>query len=236
MDAGLLGRNLDSCLLGTADNWYTNQLAEPFRVGLRNDPEGIKHWCDALEARFRDSPGKSLTLLENIRYEIRDVRNRKDPAEYVSAIVLNAKNAGIAIDEAAQVLLAYEHMDGHLRRDLPRRPSTSTVSGVIEELRHQKDIWFGIYGRHDVHSNKYVKGPALFYHDFRCKWCATTEAKGRGLFVSCVAAPGDFGKTCTNVKFWLKVFRVTCCADLYNASTATRMKQQQYQSHYQGVT
>lgn len=146
MDPIMLRQNVESCLLGAADDWYTNQLTHISRVGLRNDPDGVKEWCDALEARFRDSPGKSLTLLESVRYTVRDARNKRDPADYVSSIVLNSKNAGIATTEAAQVLLAYEHIDGELRRDLPRPTEASTVSSLLDELRHQKDIWFDIYG------------------------------------------------------------------------------------------
>lgn len=147
MDAAALRQNLDSCLLGAADDWYTNQLTHLSRVGLRNSADGVKEWCDALEARFRDSPGKSLTLLEMIRYTVRDVRNRKDPSDYVSSIVLNSKNAGIAATEPAQVLLAYEHIDGELRRDLSRPTEASTVAALLEELRHQKDIWYDIYSK-----------------------------------------------------------------------------------------
>lgn len=74
MDATLLRQNIESCLLGAADDWYTNQLNHLSRVGLRSDANGVKEWCDALESRFRDSPGKSLTLLESIRYTVQDVR------------------------------------------------------------------------------------------------------------------------------------------------------------------
>ena len=151
-DIAVIRQNIDSCLLGTADDWFTNQLSHIIRVGLRNDPTGITEWCNALEARFKDSPGKSLTMLEAIRYTIRDAKNQRDPADYVSSIVLNSKNAGIADTEAAQVLLAYEHLDGELRQNLPRLTPTSTVSDLLDELRHQKDIWFDIYGKHETRS------------------------------------------------------------------------------------
>ena len=149
MDAGVLRQNLDACLLGAAENWYTNELAHLSRIGLRNDNDGVKEWCNALESRFRDSPSKSLTALENIRYTVKDTRSRRDPLDYVSTLVLHAKNAGIAANEAVQVRLAYKHMDGELRLHLPRPQDNSTISGLLEELRHQKDIWFDIYGSHD---------------------------------------------------------------------------------------
>ena len=145
MDPAVLRQNIESCLLGAADDWYTNQLNHVFRVGLRSDNNGVKEWCDALEARFRDSPGKSLTLLKQIRYTVKDVRDKKDPSDFVSSIVLNSKNAGIATTESTQVLLAYKHIAGELRRDLPRPNESSTIASLLQELRHQKDIWFDIY-------------------------------------------------------------------------------------------
>ena len=50
--------------------------------------------------------------------------------------MLNSKNAGIASTKAAQVLLAYKHLDGELRRDLPRPTSSSIVIDLLDELRH----------------------------------------------------------------------------------------------------
>ena len=150
MNASVLRQNLNTCLLGATENWYTNELAHLSRIGLRNDTNGVKEWCNTLEARFRDSLSKSLAALEAIRYTVRDARLRRDPLDYVSTLVLHAKNAGIAATEAAQVLLVYKHIDGELRRDLPRPQDNSTISGLLEELRHQKDIWFDIYGTHDT--------------------------------------------------------------------------------------
>lgn len=67
--------------------------------------------------------------------------------DFISSIVLNSKNAGIATTDATQVLLAYEHIDGELRRDPPRPTPASTIAALMEELRHQKDIWFDIYAK-----------------------------------------------------------------------------------------
>ena len=87
-----------------------------------------------------------LALLESVRYTVKDAQSKKDPADYVASIVLNGKNAGIATNDAAQVLLAYEHIDRELRRDLPRPKSSLTIANLLEELCHHKDIWFDIYG------------------------------------------------------------------------------------------
>lgn len=82
MNASLLRQNLDSCLLSAAENWYTNELAHLSRIDLRNDINGVKEWCNALEARFRDSSSKSLATLEAIRYTVKDARSRRDPLDY----------------------------------------------------------------------------------------------------------------------------------------------------------
>ena len=110
----------------------------------------MQEWCDALETRFRNSPGRSLSIVEAIRYTVKDVRTKKDPADYVTSILIHSKNAGLAPDEAAQVLLAYKYMDGKLRRDLSRPLDSSTVADFISDLRHQKDIWHNIYYKHDT--------------------------------------------------------------------------------------
>ena len=82
MNASLLRQNLDSCLLSAAENWYTNELAHLSRIDLRNDINGVKEWCNALEVRFRDSSSKSLATLAAIRYTVKDARSRRDPLNY----------------------------------------------------------------------------------------------------------------------------------------------------------
>ena len=46
MDATLLRQNLDSYLLGAAGSWHTNELAHLSRIGLRNDINSVKEWCE----------------------------------------------------------------------------------------------------------------------------------------------------------------------------------------------
>lgn len=120
MDTGVLRQNLNACLLSAAENWYINKLAHLSRIGLRNNNDRVKEWYNALEARFRDSPSKSLIALKNIRYTVKDARSRRDPLDYVTTLVLYAKNAEIAATEAAQVRLTYKYIDGELRLYLLR--------------------------------------------------------------------------------------------------------------------
>ena len=79
------------------------------------------------------------------QYTIQDVRRRRDPADYVQSIVLLGQNTGIAITDATQVRIAYEHMEGQLCRDLSRPNKYTTVESLIEELSALKHVWFDIY-------------------------------------------------------------------------------------------
>ena len=143
MDATLLRNNLLSCLIGESERWYTEELSPITRIGLQNT--GINEWCEHLEQRFRDPPGRSLAASEQERYTVIDVRRRREPARYVQSIVLLGRNAGIATTEAAQVIIAYEHMDPQLRQHLALPNERSTVETFIRELNIRKYIWFDMY-------------------------------------------------------------------------------------------
>ena len=146
-NAAYYRQNLDACLQGKADRWYTEELGNLARSGLRNDPDGVEAWCQALESRFREAPGKALSRLEAIRYTTKDAKNKKDPEEYVQQIVLNGRNAGTATTEYAQVLTAYEHMDAELRISIPVPNETTTVASFIKYLSVQKNNRFDLYGK-----------------------------------------------------------------------------------------
>ena len=135
-----LRQNVEFCLLRVIDDWYTNQLTHISRIDLRNDFDDVKKWCDALKTRFRDSSRKSFTLLKAIRYIIKNARNKKNSVNYVFNIVFNDKNVDIVIIDVTQILFAYEHMNDELKRDLFKFTKASTMSNLLEKLRHQKNI------------------------------------------------------------------------------------------------
>ncbi|RAL59542.1 hypothetical protein DID88_006536 [Monilinia fructigena] len=62
---------LDQCLNGKAEVWYTNEISNNTRAGLK---ASIENWCMELEIRFRISPGLALEKLERLKYTIGDVR------------------------------------------------------------------------------------------------------------------------------------------------------------------
>jgi hypothetical protein len=103
--------------------WYTEEISKVTRNGLRYGT--VEDWCDVLEKRFCDSSGKALAALEQSRYTTKEVREGRSPIAYVSNIILHGRSSGIAPIEHTQMLLAYDHVDGILRRDL-RRPDPTT--------------------------------------------------------------------------------------------------------------
>ena len=142
MDAKVLNQNIDKYLIRNAQEWHTNQVHSLTRAAILEDPEGITRWISMLEERFRDSPGRSLMLLEEVKYTVNNVCQRRDPADYVNFIILNSKNTSIGNTEATQVLIALNHIDAVLRRDLKEPNESSTVANLLKELRYRKDIWF----------------------------------------------------------------------------------------------
>lgn len=141
-EAATIAKNLDQCLLGKAERWYTEELSDVTRAGLQT---GVELWCKELEARFREAPGVALSKLEALRYTVQDVRARKDPEEYVQQIILNGKNAGTATTEAAQVMMAYNHMDVQLRVLLAQPTADATISSFLKYVQAAKPNWFDLY-------------------------------------------------------------------------------------------
>ena len=93
-----------------------------------------------MKLRFRDSFEKSFILLKTIRYIIKNARNKKNLIDYVFNIVFNDKNVNIIIIDIIQILLAYEHINNELKRNLFKLTKLSTMFNLLEKLRHQKNI------------------------------------------------------------------------------------------------
>ena len=51
-DAATMRQNLDLCLKGEAQDWWTNQLAHVTQVGIMSDNTGVEEWIKALEKQF----------------------------------------------------------------------------------------------------------------------------------------------------------------------------------------
>lgn len=121
------------------------------RLGLRTG-EGLNECCKALETRFRAPPTQSLKDLENLKYSLADVYQRRDPIDYIQKIVIHGLNSGLATTEALQAKLAYNHMDVRLRMTLTEPHDRTTLSVFVDQVNQRKTDW---YDRYQPSSNNY---------------------------------------------------------------------------------
>ena len=84
-------------MLGAANRWYTEELDKVIRLGLRG--ADVDTWCNMLKARFKLSSGRALASLEGLRFGITDIRNGRDPLDFLSEFKHLAMHAGIVSDE-----------------------------------------------------------------------------------------------------------------------------------------
>ena len=62
--SGLLAHNLDQCLLGKAEGWYTSELSENSSAALHTN---VDLWYREFESRFKEAPGVVLCRPEGLR-------------------------------------------------------------------------------------------------------------------------------------------------------------------------
>lgn len=107
--AQLVQTNLNTCLRGAALAWYTSELSNIKRAGLRNHMKGVEEWCQYLKNRFRESPAVALASLTASKYTMIDAQNHREPAAYVQTILRHAKAANIKNVEN-QLTFAYQNI------------------------------------------------------------------------------------------------------------------------------
>ena len=144
--------NLENCLLGAAERWFTEELSDLSRNGLRYGPEAngaavADKWSKVLQERFKESPSRALTVLETLRFTVRDVRAGKDPLAFLMEIKIQCQNSGVIIGESAQAMYAYEHIDAALRQHLIQPSPTSSWESLVASVREKKNIWQDLFQR-----------------------------------------------------------------------------------------
>ena len=143
----LVRTNLNTSLRGAALKWYTAELSNLERTGLRNDPRGVEEWCNALLARFKELPGVALSHLTSEKYTLADARARREPADYVQAIIRHAKSANIDA-VVNQLTFAHQGIAAELRVFIDPPSPTTTVASFILSLEMRKDAWFELNTKH----------------------------------------------------------------------------------------
>ena len=86
-------QNLATCLRGTALEWYTTELSDLEKAGLKYAQNGVEEWTKALIQRFKDAPSVALRKLQAERYSLNDARNNRNVRSYVAAVMRHSKAA-----------------------------------------------------------------------------------------------------------------------------------------------
>lgn len=138
--------NLNTCFRGSALAWYTAELSNLERRGLRAEGNGIEDWCQTLSKRFKEPTGVALAHLTTEKYTMNDARNRREPAAYVQSIIRHAKAAEIESTQN-QLTFAYQGIVAELRAFIDPPQADSTVGSFIQILELKKDTWFEMSSR-----------------------------------------------------------------------------------------
>lgn len=109
------------------------ELTDEQRRFLRKDTNGVDEWCSMLIERFKELNAVALAKLTSEKYTIRDTRNRRQPPEYVQAIIRHAKGAGIACTYN-QLVFAHQGIATELRVSIDPPTRTTLVADFIQTL------------------------------------------------------------------------------------------------------
>ena len=155
--ASIVRSNLNTALRGSALAWYTAELSNLERVGLRADENGVEEWCSAIIKRFKEATGVALHNLTTEKYSVHDARTRREPAAYVQTILRHAKSANIDNAEN-QLTFAYQGIAAELRAFVDPPTSTTTVASFIQTLELKKDTWFEMNHRQALNPVRPTQG------------------------------------------------------------------------------
>ena len=143
--ATLVKTHLNTALRGTALMWYTTELSELEKLGLRAGDD-VEQWCKTLTKRFKESTGVALNHLTAEKYSVADARNKREPAGYVQSVIRHAKAANIDNVEN-QLTFAHQGIAAELRAFVDAPSETTTVASFIQVLELKKDTWFEMSAR-----------------------------------------------------------------------------------------
>ncbi|CAG8950508.1 hypothetical protein HYFRA_00007005 [Hymenoscyphus fraxineus] len=140
-----------SCLRGSALAWYTAELSDLERAGLRTG--SLDLLLGTLIARFKEPSALSLKKLHMLKYNTQDVRQQKEPATYVQEVVRLAKGAGFD-SVINQLLFAWNGLEPVLRQHVEMPTEATTLSSFIRALDLRKDTWFAIHSNYQDLQNR----------------------------------------------------------------------------------
>ncbi|CAG8961032.1 hypothetical protein HYFRA_00002572 [Hymenoscyphus fraxineus] len=142
---------ITSCFRGSALAWYTAELSDLERAGLRTG--SLDLLLGTLIARFKEPSALSLKKLHMLKYDTQDVRQQKEPAAYVQEVVRLSKGAGFD-SVINQLLFAWNGLEPVLRQHVDMPTEATTLSSFIRALDLRKDTWYAIHSNYQDPQNR----------------------------------------------------------------------------------
>ena len=137
-DATAIRTNLVKCLRGRAAEWYSTELPEVQKDGMRIG-EGIKHWTDVFIKKFKEPASIALTCLQGTKYTLSDARQQHDPMKYIYEIMRRAKAAGMTTTHQ-QLTHTYNGVDPELRALLDEPEEETKIDDFIGAVEKKKRV------------------------------------------------------------------------------------------------
>jgi hypothetical protein len=128
-----------SCLRGSALIWYTTELTDLEKRGLRNAT--VKDWGETLIATFKEQTSIALQNLQSERYTVADARKQIHPRTYVQKVLRYAKAAQMT-SVHNQLTLAWNNLDIEFKAQVSAPSPTTTVGSFLKELDAKASIWY----------------------------------------------------------------------------------------------
>ena len=147
--ADVVRTNLNTCLRGSALIWYIAELTALERSGLRQIDlkEG---WISSLRTRFKPNQSAVISSLVAERYSIVDVRNDREPANYVQQMISYAKDANFD-SIYHQIMWAWRNLDAELKRDISTSTEHTTLAQFLRMVENKKEVWQEVYRSRSSH-------------------------------------------------------------------------------------
>ena len=126
------------CLRGSAKMWYTTELNDLEKLGLRNGSLAL--WLDTLTNHFKMQDTVALSMLQHQSYGYRELRNGLMPRTYIQEMLHLAKAANY-LTVWSQIATVYNSIDIYLRRDLPKPSPTITIGQFLKHIDDVTPNW-----------------------------------------------------------------------------------------------
>jgi hypothetical protein len=146
--AAVIRQNLVTCLRGSALEWYTSELDDLHRAGLKFSQDGVKQWTKALIQRFKDPPSTALRKLQLETYTMDDTRNGKNIRSYITSVVRHAKAAEFE-KPVQQLSQAWNNLAPELRVHIERPTENTTLRQFMDAVSSKQDSWSEMYQKND---------------------------------------------------------------------------------------